>query len=1037
MKKKSIIIFGLLLLYTITFAQRQIEGIVSDLDAIPLPGATVLIKGTNNGTVTDLKGKYVLTDVSNEAVIVISYVGMLSEEILVGDQTKIDIQLIPDLMQLEDIVVIGYGSVKRKDLTGAVSSVKSEEIVLAPVTNSLEAIQGRVAGLDITRNDGRSSSGISILLRGDRSIKGEGDEPLYIIDGIPGSISNLNPCDIISMDILKDASSTAIYGASGANGVIMITTKTAEKDQFQVDFNSYISINGRPSFPRPLQDQAWFDYLEEGYIARYDESPEDRDQLLSSWGLNTNMINPYIDSSKWIDWVDESLETGIQNNTNLSIRAGNEKVKSSFSIGYNKTEGIYKNDFMDFLTLRENLSIKASDRIKFGIITGLAYKNRESRSSRINKSFGQIPLGEAYDNNGKINPYPIEGMTDYVSVLADNIDGTYSNNKKSLNITANPYIEIEPLKGLNFKSIVGTSLSADRQGIFNSDHTFMKLSGSSPEIKNASYITGFSYSYTWENILSYKKIILQVHNVGATLITSYGNSQKESSNSYSEDFLYDEFLFFNLDAGVNPRVENNYEMYKRMSYAGRLNYDFKGKYLVTGSLRYDGVSQLAKTWDIFPSGAIAWRISEEDFMNWSTNWLSNLKLRTGYGIVGSNNIEAYSTKTQVTNGRNNINLGSGQLQTTVPTQSISNDQLGWEKTYSLNIGLDFGLISGRVVGSFDWYSQETKHLIYDRDLPFSNGGFGPKIAYTIADNIAEIHNKGVELTLNTVNIQSNNFQWNSTLTFSRNINEVVSIELASGQTSDNLITEGLFIGSPRYVHYGYKKTGIWQTDEAEDASVFGLLPGDVKVETDLIKESDGVWYLNTTNENGNDTTLYYSTDSPYTINADDDRQILGQAKPKWIAGFHNTFTYKGFDLNIFITARWGHMIEGDLLGYFDYGELNMLDIYNYWTPTNATNDFPRPYTSRSEAMYSDPLGGNSLNFADASYIKVKNITFGYTLPQQILENNFISTLRIYGTVYNSLIYTRSQLLRGIDPESGVSDSFPLYKQLVFGINVSF
>ena len=1041
MKRKLTFITWLILFCSGTFAQFQIQGVVSDQDGQPLPGANVVVKGSAQGTITDAEGKFSLSDVTGETIFAVSFIGMLSQEIIVGDQTQFEIRLLPDIMQLEDIVVIGYGTVRKKDLTGAVSSVKSEDITIAPVNNTIEAMQGRVAGLDITRSDGRASSGMNILLRGSRSIRenedGEyGDEPIYIIDGIQGSINNLNPSDIESIDVLKDASSTAIYGASGANGVIMITTKKAQKGRMQVDFNYYISINGNPSFPRPLQGKAWLDYLEEGYYATYGEAPADRDALLQAWGYNPEILNPYIDSAKWVDWVEESLQTGIQHNADLSVRAGNDKVQSRFSLGYNRTEGIYKNDYLDRISLRENLVIQSSDWLNFGIITGLIYTNRESRSSRINKSFGMVPLGDVYDENGEINQFPVEGMTDMVSVLADNIDGTYSNNKKSINITANPYIEILPFQGLSFKSLIGTSLSASRQGVYNSDHTYMMLAGSQPAVRNATYGTDLGYGYTWENILDYKITLAENHNVGATLITSYENSQEESSDSYSEDFSYDEYLFYNLDAGVNPSVDTYYEVYKRMSYAGRLNYNFMGKYFITGSVRYDGVSQLAETWDVFPSGAVAWRISDESFMGGTKSWLNNLKLRAGYGVAGSYNIPAYSTKSEVTNGDDDLNLGVGQLQTTVPTQSITNLKLGWEKTYSLNIGLDFGLFGGRVDGSLEWYDQDTKHLIYDRDLPFSGGGFGPKKAYTLADNIARMSNKGVEITLHSLNIQKRDFQWRSTFTFSINWNEVTSIDLGSGKTQEDFISLGLFIGSPRDVWYSYKKVGVWQQGEEDDAAVFGLQPGDVKIESSLTKESDGVWYKYVPDIHGNDSLVYYTAENPYMINANDDRQILGQEKPKWIAGFNNTFTYKGFDLNIFITARWGHMMQGELMGYFDYGKINIPDNYNYWTETNPTNDYPRPYESRSTGA-SQPLANDALTYVDASYIKIKNITLGYTLPRSLMDRVSISNLRIYGTLYNALIFSKSHLLKGIDPESGASDSFPLYKQLVFGINVSF
>ena len=1016
------------------FAQNiTIAGKVTDKGGNGLPGVNVVETGTLNGTVTGNDGQFSISVKGSDAKLDFSYVGYLSVTVTVGTQTTINISLEEDILQLDEIVVIGYGTVKKRDLTGAVSSVKSREITMAPVVSPVEAIQGRVAGLDITRNDGRASSGMSILLRGNRSLTAS-SEPIYIIDGIQGSINNLNPNDIVSIDVLKDASSTAIYGSAGANGVIIVTTKKAEKGKIQIGFDSYISINGRASFPKPLQGDAWLNYLEEGYYATYDEAPEDRDALLSAWSLSPTILDTYIDSAKWVDWIDESLKTGMQYNAALSVRGGNEIVQSSFSIGYNKTEGIYMNDYMHKFTLRENLNVQAARWATFGITTGLLFSNRESRPSRINKSFGMIPLGDVYDEDGDINPYPVEGMTDVISILADNIEGTYKNNSKSFNITANPYAEFTLARGLTFRSILGTSLSTSHQGVFNSDHTYMMLAGSQTAIRNASYDTDLDYNYTWENIVDYKVIIAASHDVGATIITSYGNSQSESSSAYSEGFLYDDFLYYNIDAGVNPIVNSYYSVKKRMSYAGRVNYNFMGKYILTGSVRYDGVSQLSEKWDVFPAGAIAWRISDESFMAGRKDWLSNLKLRAGYGVSGNSNINAYVTKSEITSGSDLINLGGGQVQTSIPTQAMGNKSLGWEKSYNLNIGLDFGLFRNRIDGSLEWYDTDTKDVIYARNLPFSGGGFSPKQAYQLNSNIARMHNQGIEITLNSRNVQARDFRWNSTFTFARNREEVTSIDLGSGTSVDDLISLGLFLGSPKNTFYDYKKIGIWQLGEEADAAVFGLEPGDVKIESSLKKRSDGVWYKTITDEVGNETEAVFTADSAYTINAGDDRQIIGQGTPKWIAGFQNTFNYKGFELNIFITARWGQMINGELMGYFDHGKINIPGHYDYWTETNPTNDYPRPYQRRTTA-YSSPVAG--LSYVDASYLKVKNITLGYTLPGSLINRISLSNIRIYGTMYNSLIITKSHLLKGIDPESGASDSFPLYKQLVFGVNVSF
>ena len=1009
--------------------QISITGKVTDSSGFPLPGVTVVIKGTTNGTITDSEGSYTIANIPNDAILSFSFVGMKTQDIAVDSRAVIDVQMEEDAIGIEEVVAIGYGTVKRRDLTGAVASVKSDEITIAPVSNAMEAIQGRVAGLDITRSSGKAGASSEILLRGNRSLTAS-SAPIYIIDGIQGSINNLNPNDIETMDILKDASSTAIYGSAGANGVIIITTKQAEKGKIQVDFDSYVSVNGWASFPSALQGDAWLDYLEEGYYATNGAHSASQDELLSAWNIGS--LSDYINQGKWIDWIDETLQTGVQQNYALSVRGGTDVVQANFSLGYNKTNGIYKNDYSDRVTMRGKINVDANDNFKFGIQTGLIFTDSESRGSRINKAFGIVPLGDVYDEDGNINPYPIEGMTDVISLLADDIEGTYKNNTKSVAITANPYFEIKLAEGLTFKSILGTSLSSRRQGEFKSDHTYMMLAGSEDEIRKASYNTSLSYSYVWENIANYNFTINEDHDITTTLISSYAHSQNESSGAYSEGFLYDDFLFYNIDAGLNPVVSSSYSHTKRMSVAARATYSYKGKYLLSLSVREDAASQLAKKWDTFPAGAFAWRISDESFMENSKNWLSNLKLRTGYGVSGNSNIGAYVTKSEVTSGIDVLNFGGGQVSTNIPTQAVGNANLGWEKSYNLNIGLDFGVFNNRINGSVEYYNTDTKDVIYARSLPYSGGGYTAKLPYQMNANIARMKNQGVEITLNTRNIQTPDFKWNSTLTFARNKEEVTSIDLGSGTTVDDLISLGLFMGSPKSTFYEYKKLGIWQLGEEADAAVFGLLPGDVRIESSLTKKSDGVWVQTTTDDDGVETETEYTAENPYTINANDDRQIIGQGSPKWTAGLQNSFTYKDFSLTVFATARWGHMIDGELLGYF--GGKNMPDMYDYWTEDNPTNDFPRPYLSRSTTK-SSPTA--ALNFVDASYIKIKNITLGYTLPKTLNDKLGLSKLHVYGTLYNPFIIAKSSILKGVDPETNASDSFPLYKQIVFGVNLSF
>ncbi|HLS95844.1 MAG TPA: TonB-dependent receptor [Sphingobacterium sp.] len=1012
--------------YVLNDRMVGVTGKVLDPDGNPIAGATVLVKGTKTGVKTDADGVFNINVPEANSTIVVSYVGYKVQEVSLAGRRSVTITLEPS-DALEEVVVIGYGTVKRKDLTGAVSSVKAEEIAMAPVANPVEALQGRVAGLDIARESGQANSGSSILLRGNRSLTA-GSEPLYIIDGIPGNITNLNPNDIESIDILKDASSTAIYGSAGANGVFIITTKQAKVGRVSVNLDAYAGINANGRYPSALQQDDWLRYLEDAFIASNNRAPGSRDELLSAWNLNPEQINPYIDNGQWVNWVDETLQTGVQQNYSLSVNGGTEKTQGFFSMGYNSTKGIYRNDQSDLFTVRTGATNKITDWFKGGIVTNLTWRDNDTRPSRLNNTFSIAPIGQVYDEYGNINVWPIAGLTE-PSLLADDIPNTLSNNSKHLNLTINPHIDVDIMEGLTFRSILGATLSNRRTGQFESDRTYMKLSGSGALVRSASYETALGYSYVWENILSYQRTFGQDHDLSATLVSSWAHMQNESSSSSNQGFLYDEYLYYSLASGTVPFVGTGYLMSKRMSVASRINYGYKGRYLLTLTQRTDGVSQLARRWDTFLAAAGAWRVSDESFMDGARDVLNELKFRASYGVSGNSGIDPYSTLTEVTStGLDQINLGGGVLPVSVLTQAVGNPLLTWEKSYNFNLGLDFGLLNNRITGAIEWYDTDTRDVLYARSLPFSSGGFTPKIPYRMTDNIARMNNRGIEVTLTGNNILNGNaFKWNSTVTFAHNNEQVRSIDLGSGTSVDDLISLGLFMGRPSNTLFGYKKLGIWQTNEAADAAAFGLLPGDVKTQSNLTKVRDGVWIDN--------EGVEYTADNPYSISPDD-RVILGQGTPKWTAGWQNTFLYKGFDLNIFTIARWGHHIDAELLGYMNsYGTRNIPAVYDYWTPDNPTNDYPRPYINRTSANHSNPLLG--MNVVDASFVKIKNITLGYTLPENLSRNIKLSRFRVYATMHNPIIFTRSHLLKGMDPETGASDSFPLYRQMVFGVNMSF
>ena len=1036
---------------------QTVSGQVVDENGDPVIGATVKAKGARAAAVTDLNGNFSLSLPSGVKTIEVSFVGYHSKTVNVAGKRQISVRLEPDAQEMDEVVVVGYGTVKRRDLTGAISSVKSEDIKQAPVVNAMEGLSGKISGLDITRESGQAGSSPQILLRGNRSLNAD-CSPLYVIDGVSGgSIDNINPNDIESIEVLKDASSTAIYGSAGANGVIIVTTKQGVKGKVQVDFNAYVGVNAFPQYPSTYTGEGWINFMKEGYRARYGEDPADVNELFNSVGLSEGAIEAY-NNNKWINWKDEMLHTGVQQNYNLSVRGGTDRQQGYLSLGYQQEKGLYKNDKLDQITFRAGTTYKLNRIVSVGFQSNLSYRNKDSRNSRLSKTLNQIPLGEVYAEDGTLNKYPISDMPNYINILADDSETAYQNNTKATTINIAPFVEIHPFKGFNFKSLFNATLSNSRGGIWDGLDTYMKLSGSQDNKRSATYDSAFGYSYQWQNVATYNFKIKKDHDITLTGIMEYTDNRNEGASAQNEQFEYDDFLWFNLSAGIKPYVSSYFKETQKLSYAGRVNYNYLGKYLFSASIRWDGASQLYNKWSSFPAVSAGWRISDEAFMKSTRNWLDNLKLRVGYGVSGNANISPYVSLTSVTNSSNMLNLGQGQVQSYILARNVANHDLTWEKSYNWNIGLDFAVLKNRIDGSVEWYSTDTKGVLYNRPLPTSLGGFNAKAPYYKMSNIARIQNRGLEITVNSRNIETKNFRWNTTLTFAKNNEELKEINLGNNVTVNDLIALNLFLGHPVNTFYGYKKAGIWQLGQEEQAACFGAEPGDVRLDipglvydptytyTTKVTTTDaggntieqdvehkGAYYKpseDTTDGEGNVTHKYYTQNRTYSTSTND-RQILGSKTPKWNLGFQNQFQIYDFDLTIMATMRWGQMVNGALLGYVS--NTNQPTCYDYWTPTNPTNSFPRPHQGHSMSNEQK----ESLLYVDGSFIKIKNITLGYTVPRTALRKIGMSRLRVYATITNPFIWRKSDMLKGMDPENNASDRFPLYKTIVFGINASF
>ena len=1000
--RRIALVICMLCISAFAYAQSQVKGTVVDAAGEPIVGANVLVEGTMNGMTTGLDGTFTLS-VPKGASIAVSFIGYKSEVVAVGSKTQVKVTLVEDAAMLDDVVVIGYGTVKKRDLTGAVTSVKSEDITIAPTSDVMEALQGKVAGMDITKGSGEVGSGVNVLLRGSRSIYGS-NAPLFIIDGFPGSYDEINPSDIESIDVLKDASSTAIYGSAGANGVVIITTKRGKAGKATVNFDAYYGVSGSPNYQHGMVGTEWENYQREAYKYQNGSYPSNIEALLG----NQAYIDAY-KAGKWIDWVDEVAgNTAVTQKYSLSVAGGNDKTKVFSSISYNNDQGLLEGEERDQYALRLNIDQEIFSWAKAGFSAHGTFTDHDRMYNKTYTSaLSSMPLGEVYNADGNLNH---EYIYNQYTPLGDLLPNQFVNNTKNTYVNANAYLEIMPVKGLSIKSQISATLGHSRLGQFwgAQCHANRPSYAGSPFAQKTH---NDSWGYTWENIAAYNTTIADDHNLGASVVTSWTKNQSEVTEAGGTGQLIDSWFFHNLGGATGFYEKSSFAQTQKMSYAVRLNYSYKGKYLLTLSNRWDGVSWFVdgEKWDSFPAAALAWRISDEGFMKGSENWLDNLKLRVSYGVTGnSGGIGAYATDPQAyLYPAWGISTGGTYVQFAQYTGTYGGS-LTWEKSYNFNVGLDFGILNGRIDGSIDYFDTKTKGLLYKRQLPITSGITGWGSPLTSWQNLAQTSNHGIELTINARTIKKKNFSWNTALTFTWNKEQIDHLP------EGDIIAQSLFEGEPIGTLYGYKYAGIWGTD-ADQATLdaYGVKPGFVKIETV---------------EKGDDGGVHKY--------GQDDRMILGHTSPDFIIGLNNTFLWKGFDLTVYAMARVGQTISSDLMGWYTAKSgvtTNQLSGVDYWTESNQGAYYPRPGTGGEQSV----LG--SLSIVDGSFFKIKNITLGYTLPKSLTRKALMEKVRVYATAYNPLIVAFDKQLRetGADPETNGSDVFPTYRQFVFGLNITF
>jgi TonB-linked SusC/RagA family outer membrane protein len=976
MKKSLLLFFGIIFCLSsagLLAQERTVTGTVTDgATNEALLGVNIVIQGTTTGVISDANGNYSITVPSDDASIMFSFVGYTVQSVPVGNQTVIDIVLQPSTVGLDELVVIGYGTQRRGSITGAISSVSSDDIQERPVSDAGTALQGRATGVVALSAGNQPGEGVTIRVRGRRSLTAT-NEPLFVVDGIPydGNIADINPRDIKSMEVLKDASATAIYGSRGANGVILITTNRGGDMATMISYSGYYGVTSALGLPDMMNGEQYYTLKEVGGRAFTQDELD-----AHAAGVST-------------DWVPLVLDNGAQQSHQLSIRGGNAKTAFALSANYFKDQGIIEIQDYTRYTFRVNLDHQATKRIKVGTSTQVSNAVQNWASNPFGTATAVSPLAVPYDAEGNIIYRP--GADPLLwNPLADYIPGNLVDERVTLRVFSNIFAEIDILENFKYRMNFGPDMREYRRGLFQGSNSIARQGGVPLVRKEHDRI----YNYTFENILTYG-VQQDIHDLNATGLFSVQKFRGESTFIQATNIPYETQLFHNLGTAETINgYGSDLSEWGIMSFMGRINYEVLGKYMITLTGRYDGSSRLAegKKWGFFPSAALLWRISGEDFMS-SQEFFNDLRLRASYGLTGNTGIAPYQTRGSLS--RTIYSFG-GNAGFGYRPGALANPDLKWETSATANIGIDFGIRNGRVAGSFELYSTNTTDLLLERQLPITSG------FNSVFENVGETRNRGWELSLITRNIATGDFSWETTINLFGNKEEIVDLY---GTAADDVGNEW-FIGQPLTVWYDYEKLGIWQTPEADAAAVYSQFPGEIKV-NDL---------------NGDDL-----------INQDD-KVIIGSDMPTVTLGLGSRFEYKGVDLSFLLLGVWGHTIYND----FEVGRTSLQGRYNnlvvdYWTETNPTNDQPKPDGSRERPLYNSSRGYYSGNF-----FKIKNIQLGYSIPTTPLSKVGIRKLRVYFNMDTPMIW--SQLAGNLDPEvygGRVVGDVPSTRMYSFGVNLDF
>jgi TonB-linked SusC/RagA family outer membrane protein len=971
---KTLFIYFLLLIPfgQTVFSQTAIAGSVLDSQRSPLPGVSILIKGTTTGTTTDFDGNYSLNAKQGD-VLVFTYIGFVAQEIPVKEQRQINVVLQEDIAQLNEVVVVGYGTQKKSDITGSVASFDTERLEKLPQTNIEQALQGTLPGVSISVNSNTASGGSnSLSIRGQRSISG-GSSPLIVLDGIvfSGSLTEINMNDIKSLEVLKDASSSAIYGARGANGVILITTKKGEKGKVRMNLSTFYGTDQPYDLPDMMDAETFY----KRKVERFGE-----DEL-------TDTEREVWESGQFVDWVDLILRNGARAEHNISLSGGGDKVNYFISGNFQEIEGVAINDNFSKSNFRINLEIQPTDWLKIGTNTLLGFSDADGFGGDFEEAFLINPLTRAFNDDGSLTEFPWPEDTFFRNALEST---RYSNQNDANSLVTNNYIDVKlPIEGLSYKLNTGFT----KRNVLQQTYRGIDTRRGREVGGYANQVNTTSEDWLIENIINYEKSFGD-HNLFLTGLYSAQQEQFESLSLTGEGFPNDVrgvYQFNNADVlTANP----NFVKSNHISQMLRLNYNYKSKYLLTLTGRRDGYSAFGNDtkYGTFPSMALGWNIHKENFLK-DNSVLNGLKLRFSYGENGNEAISAFRSLAQLSSL--NYTDGSGGTLFGFFPNSLANTDLGWETTTSYNYGIDFKLFKSRIEGSVDYFTSVTDGLLLSKSIPSING------ATSIIQNIGETKGSGIEIALNSHNITTDNFSWDTQMAFTHSSNEIVNVGLKDdeGNFIDD-VGSRWFLGEEVSVNYGYVIDGIWQLDEVDG----------VNLNDYAASEAGDVKYKDLNGDEKID---------------DEDRTVIGSRQPDFTLGMTNTFTYKNFSLNVFFHWVEGVTKRNSLITTNDFNLRRRTYNVNYWSPDNPTNDFPENADRSTNTL-------GAAWYEDASFIRLKDVTLNYAFSQQVLDKLSLSRLELFFNAKNLVTITD---WRGIDPEASNQTDRPFSRTFLLGLRL--